>query len=167
MTVAQFQRFIDHAYWGLDQLLDALEAGTAEEFASTPLTGLRSPREILVHMLGFERFWGSPLHGTDSVEKLDLESIDSVAALREQWDPVREAWLSFMAGLSDAWLDEKVTIETPQRGKFEPELRRVLSQFVQHQGQHRSEVAALATALGHSPGEFDWWDYEEARGAGR
>jgi uncharacterized damage-inducible protein DinB len=44
-------------------------------------------------------------------------------------------------------------------------VRDILAQFVQHQGQHRSELAVLATHLGRSPGEFDWWDYLEARGA--
>jgi len=30
---------------------------------------------------------------------------------------------------------------------------------VQHQGQHRSKLAVLISAMGESPGEFDLWDF--------
>lgn len=40
-----------------------------------------------------------------------------------------------------------------------PPSRHVLSQFVQHQGQHRSELAVIVSALGESSSEFDLWNF--------
>lgn len=40
-----------------------------------------------------------------------------------------------------------------------PPSRHVLSQFVQHQGQQRSELAVIVSVMGESPGEFDLWNF--------
>ena len=65
--------------------------------------------------------------------------------------------MDYMRTLTPERLDGEISVpgETHR-----PRVRRVLAQFVQHEGQHRSELAALASHFGRSPGPFDWWDFE-------
>ena len=70
MTGQDFERFVQHAYWGIDKIVAALEALGPERWTETPVQGLRSAREITVHMWGFENFWAARLRG----EELDRDS---------------------------------------------------------------------------------------------
>ncbi len=160
MTAEQFEAFIKHAYWGLDMILDAAEELSEAEFRARPLTGVQSVQETLIHMLGFEIFWGAILQGEEMQERRDPSRDPDLAALREAWMPVREKWLGFIATATPEQLNAQLEVKGPDENEYQPRARRALSQFVQHQGQHRSELAALVSQYGHSPGEFDWWDFE-------
>jgi uncharacterized damage-inducible protein DinB len=60
--------------------------------------------------------------------------------------------------LSDEDLDAPLAVSIFD-ARYRTTRANILSQFVQHQGQHRSELAVMASTFGHSPGEFDWWNY--------
>ena len=157
-----FEGFVGHAYWGLDKIVSALEALGPERWSETPVQGLRSPREIMMHMWGFENFWSARLRG----EKLDRESppitpatFDNLASLLEAWRPVQNWCREHTAGLTEQELDRGIELTWMDGTNHAPPSRHVLSQFVQHQGQHRSKLAVLVSAMGESPGDFDLWDF--------
>lgn len=162
MSAADFRQFIAHAYWGRDKLLAAFDALGPEALAASPVATLRSPAEILSHQLGFEMFWLAALHGEPLPHGQEVGTITTAGDARERWAPVETRWRAFAEALTDADLDRPVPVHDAEGNQFRPLLRQVLSQFVQHEGQHRSELALLATELGSSPGEFDWWDFLEA-----
>jgi uncharacterized damage-inducible protein DinB len=165
MTAEQFEAFIKHAYWGLDMILDAAAELSEAEFRARPLTGVQSVQATLIHMLGFETFWGGILQGEQRADQPTAEEVRArdpdLAALRKTWAPVREEWLGFVATATPEQLNAQLEVKGPDKNEYQPRARLVLSQFVQHQGQHRSELAALVSQYGHSPGEFDWWDFEQ------
>ena len=154
-----FERFVEHAYWGLDKIGSALEALGPERWTETPVQGLRSPRDIMVHMWGFENFWGARLRGEapDKSPPSDPASFDDFASFMEGWRPVQAWWREHAATLSDEELDRGVELTWFDGSGRTPPARHILSQFVQHQGQHRSELAVLVSAMGESPGDFDLW----------
>lgn len=160
MATVQFGAFLDHAYWGLGKLLDALEPLSDDELDREVMAGAVPGRMILRHMLGFETGWLARLTGD---ERLPAPEVATIDALREAWVPVEAGWRSYVAGLSDGDLERSITVSFGAES-FSPRIDQVLSQFVQHQGQHRAELAVIASTFGRSPGEFDWWDYLEARG---
>jgi len=160
MSTAHFSAFIDHAYWGLDKLLDSLEPLTDEELGREVMSGAMSARDILHHMYRFEAGWLTRLKAEDVPPP---ESFADVASLRRAWEPVRQGWRDYVASLSDKQLDESFTVSFGDES-FAPARHQAISQFVQHQGQHRSELAVIASTFGRSPGEFDWWDYLDETG---
>lgn len=160
MSAAHFSDFIDHAYWGLDKLLDALEPLTDDELEREVMAGAMSARTILLHMYRFEAGWLARLSGD---EPPPPEEFADLASLRSAWEPVRQGWRDYVAGLSDEQLEESFTVSFGVES-FSPARHQAISQFVQHQGQHRSELAVIASTFGRSPGEFDWWDYLANRG---
>ncbi len=159
MSVEQFRSFIDHAYWGRGKILDALDGVDVEQLDAAPLDELGSPREIIAHMLEFELLFSSLLIGDQPIFGGPDDELTSVDAIRSAWMPIEQSWRTYIDTLGDDDLDRPVhlTWRGPDAVVL---LRDVLAQFVQHQGQHRSELAAIVTALGQSPGEFDWWDYQ-------
>ena len=101
---------------------------------------------VLWHLLRFQSFWGPVLRGEAPVAA--GEPPGEVVSLRERWAPVRAGGLAFAAGLTEAGLEARVAVP----GEAEqPRVRRVLSQFVQHEGQHRSELAARWPPISTEP----------------
>ena len=126
------------------------------------MQGLRSAREIMVHTWGFENFWAARLRG----EKLDRSSpptdpatFSDLASLLEAWYPVQTWWRAHVAELSEQELDRGIALTWMDGTNHVPPSRHVLSQFVQHQGQQRSELAVIVSVMGESPGEFDLWNF--------
>lgn len=164
MSVEQFRAFIDHAYWGRDKILDALDGVPNGALAGDPaIEGLHSVSEIVGHMMGFERLFSAVIRGDEPVFGAPDGDLSSVAGVRATWEPIEAGWRQYLETLDDEQLDRSVHL-TWQSPDAVVRVRDILAQFVQHQGQHRSELAVLATHLGCSPGEFDWWDYLGERG---
>jgi|APSaa5957512535_1039671.scaffolds.fasta_scaffold136284_2 uncharacterized damage-inducible protein DinB len=160
MTTAHFTAFIDHAYWGLDKLFDALEPLTDDELDREVMAGAMPARHILLHMYRFEAGWLARLNGDDPPPPEDFADL---ASLRTAWEPVQQGWRDYVAGLSEEELGASFTVSFGN-DSFSPARHQAISQFVQHQGQHRSELAIITSTFGRSPGEFDWWDYLQDRG---
>jgi uncharacterized damage-inducible protein DinB len=160
VSTQHFQAFVRHAYWGLDKLLEAFEQ-VPERLDEEPSAGARSPRVTLQHMYMFERGFLARLQGED-VSPSDRAPED-FEELRAAWVPVRHGWIELLDSLTDEQLDEPFELRLWNQ-RYRTTRANVISQFVQHQGQHRSELAVMASTFGHSPGEFDWWDFLEETG---
>lgn len=160
MSVEHYRAFINHAYWGLDKIVLAL--GESPERLDEPVSaGAQTPRTTLRHMFAFERGFLSRLQGGDgSFSEPGPEDLDELLAA---WAPIRQGWVDYFDSVTDAQLDEPFELRLWDE-RYRTTRANVLSQFVQHQGQHRSELAVMASTFGHSPGEFDWWDYLEKTG---
>lgn len=160
MSVEHFRSFVEHSYWGLDKLLEALEQSPGR-LDEELLAGAQTPRTTLRHMFAFERGFLSRLHGNDA--QFRDPTPENLAELRAQWEPIRQGWRDLLDSLTDGDLDAPFEVSLFD-GQYRTTRANILSQFVQHQGQHRSELAVMASTFGHSPGEFDWWDYLESSG---
>ena len=111
-------------------------------------------------MYMFERGFLARLNGGDSPTDPSPKDLDE---LRAAWTEVRAGWINLLETLTDEQLDEPFELRLCD-DRYRTTRANVISQFVQHQGQHRSELAVMASTFGHSPGEFDWWDYLEETG---
>ena len=160
MSAPYFEPFVQHAYWGLDNIIDALRQ-SPDRLDEAVSAGAQTPRSTLRHMFAFERGFLARLHG-DPVPsgQPPPEDLDELLAA---WTPVRAAWLDYVATIEADRLDEPFEVQLGDR-RYRVTRAQILSQFVQHQGQHRSELAVMASTFGHSPGEFDWWDFLEQTG---
>ncbi len=105
-------------------------------------------------MLGAYQRWRHGLAEDDEEPRPEREPLLSPAELRSRWEAEWPAMDTFLEGLDDAWLgrdDEGV----PFAG--------MLRHLVNHGTQHRSEVAAILTQAGRSPGDLDMITWLEDR----
>ena len=78
-----------------------------------------------------------------------------LAAIKTRWDQVEQDTQNFLKALDETAL-ERVVEYTNTRGQpYGYPLWQLMLHQVNHATQHRSEVAAMLTQFGHSPGWLD------------
>jgi uncharacterized damage-inducible protein DinB len=150
-------RFLNgYERYATTKILDAA-AGIDEAIWSKPnVIGERGMGGILVHHLGAYQRWRHFLSGSPEKPRPEDDPLLTVDDLRARWAP---EWAA-----EDAWLERLTDADLRQEHEGMTMWQALLHVF-NHGTQHRSEVAALLTAAGRSPGDLDLIDYadEQAR----
>jgi uncharacterized damage-inducible protein DinB len=107
---------------------------------------------ILVHALGAHERWRAGWEGGEIARRREQDPLPSIAELEAAWEDEWAYLDGFLGRLTDADLD--VAFE-------DVPLWQTMVHVVNHGTQHRSEAAALLTALGRSPGDLDVLVYIE------
>jgi uncharacterized damage-inducible protein DinB len=71
-----------------------------------------------------------------------------LAQLRAWWDTQQAASLAYLRGLRDADLDQTIHYTSPAGQAYTRRVWHALLQVVNHQTEHRSQLAALLTQYG-------------------
>ena len=152
-----------HGRFANDRILDRAILLSDEEL-DRAWPGMSEPiRDSLFHMFGAHLGW---LEHVGAFEPIDLwpEGPPSLPELRVQWAALDAKTFDYLDSLSDEQLLERIRMESPGYWKMEAPRWQALVHQAFHQHQHRSEVAAMLTALGHSPGDLDPFDFFEVEG---
>ena len=96
-----------------------------------------------------------------SITKNDFPTL---AAVRRRWDELYPVRSAYIASLDDATLHEPIPWVRDGKPVEIPRWQAMVH-CANHGTQHRSEIAAMLTDLGHSPGDLDLVLY--CMGAGR
>ncbi|HJM74518.1 MAG TPA: DinB family protein [Dehalococcoidia bacterium] len=140
--------FVRYSYWALHRVLDALAGATDTELDHEAAPGMQPIRETLRHMLEFEQLFLAAI-GAKIPDGTDPTSLTEIV---DEWRQVEVGANEFASSVEAHDLHGRIDVPWLS---FRPTTEQVLQQFVTHQGQHRSELAAQSTALGRSPGELD------------
>ena len=141
-------------------------AGLSEaQFTAQVVEGQPSVRDTLVHMIDAHvchlSWWdGSMTRDESFARKFPVEDYPDIDAVRTFWTQVHRQTLAFIGTLSaEADLERIYARVLPTYrggGKIERRLWEMMLHVANHGTQHRSEVAVMLTALGHSPGDLDF-----------
>ncbi|NTV64788.1 MAG: hypothetical protein HGA65_14845 [Oscillochloris sp.] len=141
--------------WASRRVLDTAARLAPTALEAAPLSGLGSLQQIFTHCVSATWIWRSRLAGVSPQMMLDPSNFRTLAAIRMRWEAELSDLRTLIAGLDAdslaAPLDYLSTRGAPQRT---PRWQ-ILAHVVNHGTQHRSEAAALLTALGQSPGDLD------------
>ena len=157
MQVGDVRYLFDFDRWATGRILDALDReGAVDEttWSAPNMVGERGLGGILVHHLGASLRWRHGLAETGETPRPERGPLPTVGDMRGSWEAEWVALDGWLATLDDAWLartDEGVPFW------------QMLAHVVNHGTQHRSEAAALLTAVGRSPGDLDMIDFAEER----
>jgi uncharacterized damage-inducible protein DinB len=153
----------DYHYWATGRVLETAARLDPADLDAAPLAGLGSLRQILVHALSAEWVWRERLEGTSPQAMLDPADFPSLVSLHARWADEDAALRVLIAGLDAAALAEDLAYQTTDgRARVTPRWQ-ILVHLANHGTQHRSEAAALLTALGQSPGDLDLIVYFRAQ----
>jgi uncharacterized damage-inducible protein DinB len=155
MRVDEVTLLYDYNYSANQRILACAGQLDPAQLEQVLLEGLGSVRAILTHALGAERLWLRRWRGDAPVGMLRPDEVPSLADLAALWRDEERQMRDFIADLRDDDLDRVVAYTNLRGDQLSERLDRMLLHLVHHGTQHRSEVAALLTALGHSPGELD------------
>lgn len=166
----------DYSDWAMEKVLSAAGELTPEQLNTPGTAGRGSVRETLFHLIrahhGWLSMWDvsmSPGAALDfSLNFDDLDEFPDVDAIRAYWGDVFGQTTAFTSDLTDDDV-ARVYTETYPDGDTETFiLWQMMIHVVNHGTQHRSEVAAMLTDFGHSPGNIDMVFYffeQEENGA--
>lgn len=155
MKTTDILRLFDYGYWANRLVLKTAEQLTTEQF-DTPVFAIGSVHTTLVHQLSADWIWRSRFQlGVSPTSWLTVEELPTLEAIHSRWQSEEAQMRAWLAGLTDEDLARafhyKMLNGTPTGGQ----LGHLLLHVVNHGTQHRSEVAAMLTQLGHSPGNLD------------
>jgi uncharacterized damage-inducible protein DinB len=150
--------------WANLRVLDTVEKISQEQFLAGTGYSTSEPsiRDTLVHTMGAQEIWLARWGGVSPTRLLDPKDFGTVALIRQYWDEVEQHTRGFLDAAEDDVLLETMHYQNTKGTPFAyPRWQTMLHQ-VNHATQHRSEVAAILTQLGHSPGELDMLGYMQA-----
>jgi uncharacterized damage-inducible protein DinB len=140
--------------WGTRRVLNVAVGLEQAEWSRPVVVGERGLGGVLVHTLGAHQRWRNGWQGRDDRPRPEQEPLLSPDDLRDRWEAEWAALDEYLDGLTDDAADEAWD-GVP--------LWQTMVHVVNHGTQHRSEAAALLTALGRSPGDRDFIDFVEER----
>ncbi len=161
-----YRTLYDYNAWANTRILDTAARLAPEQYTASIGASFPSVRDTLVHTMDTEWTWLGRWQGTEPCPPQNLSRYASLAALRARWAEI-DAELRVFVGLLDAaGLTRIVHYANSRRPDNAYPQWQLLSHVVNHGTQHRSEVAAMLTQCGHSPGDLDitvWLDTQRGR----
>ncbi|MEY2846608.1 MAG: hypothetical protein RL076_2154 [Chloroflexota bacterium] len=147
-------QLVAYTFWADMRVLQTGTHITPAQFVQpvAPDPGWHSLRGTLVHALDTAYGWRMALMGVEHAGGISETDFADVASLTTRWHTEQTAWLAYVATLTEAdlsavWWQH----EHSQRTRWQ-----TIMHVVNDLTHHRSEVAAMLTGFGHSPGELDF-----------
>lgn len=161
MFLAAVRRLYEYDRWATGRVLDTAAGLTPTQFTSELVPGQKPVRDTLVHMLDAHichLSWldGSMTRDASFARKFPPVDYPDIAAVRAFRWRVQAETAAFLATLRDDSDLGRVYTRTLKDGtSLHRPMWEVLLHLANHSTQHRSEVAMMLTAAGHSPGDLD------------
>ena len=154
--------------WANERLLGVMDTLTPSELNREGAAGHGSARTTFVHLVqvhkGWLSWWDDSLTAEGAMRvRLNPDDYPDMAALRRVWGELDRQSEAFLATLDDAGVERGFSAPMPNGVVWSPQLWEMMLHVALHGQQHRSEIAALLTELGHSPGDLDFVRYQFAR----
>jgi uncharacterized damage-inducible protein DinB len=150
--------------WSTKKILTAASNLTEEQFiasASFPHGGVRS---TLVHALFAEWIWRTRWEGTSPASRFKPEDFPTFESLRARFEEEEKLLMAFVENVSDERLNATFKYNSTDGKPHERVLWQAMIHLINHGTQHKTEVAALLTDFGHSPGDIDMiWFFSESQ----
>jgi len=149
-----------HNTWAMTKVYDAAEQLTPEQRAIAGHAGHGSIHDTLLHAIQVQQGWFAHFDGSLPLNEalsltIEPESVADFAALRAKWETVNARTMAYVNGTTDDDLTRDLLIQTPWTPDRVVPAWTMLLHVLSDSAQHRSEVAAMLTEHGSSPGFLD------------
>lgn len=141
--------------WAAARLLKAAAGMAPEELDAAPIPACGSLRAVFAHTIGAEEIWRRRWEGEAPTGFLSPADLPTVEAITARWEDEQRRWQAHLAHLADETLLGTLSYKNLSGAPFHNPLWQTIVHLANHGTQHRSEIAAMLTALGRSPGDLD------------
>lgn len=166
----------DYNDWAETRLLAACAKVSPEQYSAPGSYGPGGLRATMVHILDnlwqqritLQGFYAEPLANEAAYDATELheEALPTFEMLQERWLIERQELRAYLDNLTEATLNSTIRYVIPGAVR-ERVVWHVLVDLILHATQHRSEAAALLTAYGQSPCDFDFILFQTERAQGK
>jgi uncharacterized damage-inducible protein DinB len=151
-------------HWANQLILNQAAELSQEQFAAPMGLSMESIGGVLAHTLGTEVVWLARCRGGSPGSILAQADLPTFAALRDRWQQQDAEQEAYLAKLTDADANARLTYKNTAGREFTSVVGHILAHVVNHGTQFRSEAGVALTQLGHSPGDVDLIFYLRQRG---
>lgn len=157
MHITDISTLVSYTFWADMRLLKACARLSDADFIRvvSPDPGWHSVRGTLVHALDTAYGWRMALEGADETGILNETDFVDVASITQRWEAEQRAWHAYMAQLSN----DELNAVWWSNGESSRTRWQTIMHVINDMTHHRSEVAAMLTGYGQSPGELDFDQY--------
>lgn len=157
MQIDQIKQLYDYNNWADEKLWQAIAGLSQDELTIDTHNGIGSIQDTLLHLTSAMWGWRTRWEGGTPTRRLTVEDCPTLQSIRTRWQEEVAHIQRYLATLHDEDLMQEVrfTSLTFPAPPFPPLLWQTLLHLINHQTQHRSEIALQLTALNHSPGDLD------------
>lgn len=145
--------------WANHRILKATSNLTSEQFLAPMGASYPSVRDTLVHNMSAEWIWLSRWKGTSPSAMFEPTDFPNLQSIQTRWDAIKSETQQLIDQLNPSQLVEVVSYVNTRSEKWAYPLWQQMFHQVNHATQHRSEVAAMLTYFGNSPGNLDYLVY--------
>jgi uncharacterized damage-inducible protein DinB len=141
--------------WANARILGAAAKISEAQFLAAgefPHGGLRG---TLIHTLFAEWIWCLRWQGSPPTVRWKPEDFPNFASLKTRWLEEEMLLMAFVDGLTEKRLNAEFDYISTEGYPHRRVVWEAMAHLVNHGTQHRSEAAAMLTAIGHSPGDID------------
>jgi uncharacterized damage-inducible protein DinB len=156
----------DYSAWANRRILDTASPLTPEQLSASGNASYGSIHSTLVHTMSAQWIWLARWKGTSPRAMLDPHTYPGLAAIRARWEEIETDTQAFTAALTESDLSRTITYTNTRGERWTYVLWQMMVHQANHATQHRSEIAALLTAFGHSPGDLDFLVYLDRQNEG-
>lgn len=165
MKLDEIKLLCEYNDWADAHLLAACAQVRPEQYTAPGSYGRGGLRATMVHILDniwqqritLQGFYQEPLADEAAYDATELHEDDfpTLAMLHERWLVEQQEMQAYLDTLTEEKLNGAIHYVIPgaKRARI---VWHILLDLILHAAQHRSEVAALLTSYGQSPGDFDF-----------
>src|SRR5262245_5889349 len=141
--------------WANARILGAASQISEVQFLAPGAFGHGGLRGTLAHTLFAEWIWRLRWQGSAPQALWEPEDFPSFKSLKTRWLEEEIKLMEFVDGLTEEQLATEFDYISTEGGAHRRVLWEAMAHLVNHGTQHRTEAAAMLTAMGRSPGDID------------
>jgi uncharacterized damage-inducible protein DinB len=164
--VEYIRTLYDYSAWANRRILDTASPLTSEQLSARGNASYGSIHNTLVHTMSAQWIWLARWKGSSPRGMLDPNTYSGLGAVRAHWDEIETDTQAFTAALTESDLSRTITYKNTRGQGRTYVLWQMMVHQANHATQHRSEIAALLTGFGHSPGDLDFIVYLDGQNQG-
>ncbi len=148
----------EYGVWANRRLLARAAMLSQDQLRHSFTRGALPILDTFVHLVSAEWRWYHAWIAAPPPDRLTVDDLPTLDALTGKWEPLFVERCAFISGLCQDDLFKDITRSVFGREVTMP-LWQALTHVANHGTQHRSEIAAMLTDAGHSPGDMDMLVY--------
>jgi uncharacterized damage-inducible protein DinB len=157
----------DYSIWARDTLLTAIEKLDEAQLRRSDFKGVYgSIHDTLVHMAASEWMWLQRCMGDSPLRVPKGEDFADLRAIIDWWNEVHAQAVHFLSVVTEEQLNEEVTYMAPDGKQRTRRVWHMLLHVVNHQTEHRAQIASILDQLGVPVSPTDLVVYLSEREAG-
>ncbi|MBI1746776.1 MAG: DinB family protein [Acidobacteria bacterium] len=155
MTLAEVKRHFAYNSWANELVFEVLKRLSVEPYLQDLKGSHGGIHGTITHMIGVQVVWLSRWRGTPDAALLKAEDVRSLSEVQEVWKKVDAETTLFLNTLSDAKLQETITVRTGDGRVFTNSYAEMMRHLINHSSYHRGQIATMLRQLGYKPAGTD------------